>query len=139
MKAMVLVPAAVAAILALNINGASSQAACGKEYQACMDSCATRPTKQVQDGCFQGCEAKNNFCAEKVYGRRPVNVAPAVAAEPNGQAANANAMAKDKGQDAAPPQDSAKEQATEERPQEQPAPKGHQQTQRGPKRAPAKH
>jgi len=139
MKAMALVPAAVAAILALNINGASSQAACGKEYQACMDSCATRPTKQVQDGCFQGCEAKNNFCAEKVYGRRPVNVAPAVAAEPNGQAANANAMVKDKGQDAAPAQDSAKEQATEERPQEQPAPKGRQQTQRGQQRAPAKH
>jgi hypothetical protein len=126
MKAMALVPAAVAAILALHINGASSQAACSKEYQACMDSCGARPNKQAQDTCFQGCEGKNNFCAEKVYGKRPV-AAPAVAAEPNGPAANANAMAKDKPQDAAPAADAPKEQATEELTQEKPAPAAKEQ------------
>jgi hypothetical protein len=126
MKAMALVPAAVAAILALNISGASSQAACTKEYQACMDTCGARPNKQAQDTCFQGCEGKNNFCAEKVYGKRPV-AAPAVAAEPNGAAANANAMAKDKPQDAAPAADTPKEQATEELTQEQPAPAAKEQ------------
>src|SRR5262245_57598536 len=121
MKAMALLPAAVAAVLAFNISGALSQEACGKQYQACMDTCAGRPNHQAQDTCFQGCEAKNNFCAEKVYGKRPV-AAPAVAAEPNGAAANANAMAKEKPQDAAPAADAPKEQAAEELTQEKPEP-----------------
>ena len=90
MKALALVPAAIAAILSFNISTASSQQICGKEYQACMDSCSTRSSKAIQDGCFQGCESKNNFCAEKAYGKRPSG-APVVAAEPKGPAQDAMA------------------------------------------------
>lgn len=139
MKAMALVPAAIAAFLALNINSASSQAACGKEYQACMSSCATRSTKAIQDGCFQGCESKNNFCAESVYGKRPFNGAPSNVADQKGPAQEA--MAK-KGDEAAQAQDSAREPAGEERqPQAQPqrGAKAAQQTQKAQQRQPARH
>jgi hypothetical protein len=136
MKAMALVPAAIAAILALNISSASSQAACGKEYQACMSSCATRSTKAIQDGCFQGCESKNNFCFEKVYGKRPAGGAPAAAAaEQKGPAQEA--MAK-KGEEAAQALDSAKEQPAQERPPQR-GPKAPQQSQKAPQRGPARH
>jgi hypothetical protein len=136
MKAMALVPAAVAAILALNISSASSQGgACAKQYQTCMDTCATRSSKQVQDGCFQGCESKNNFCAESVFGKRPVNGAPANAADQNGQ--SRDALAK-KGEEAAQAQDSAKEQPAEERESQRGA-KAAPQNQKAPPRAPAKH
>jgi len=133
MKAMAFVPAAVAAILAINISSASSQGgACGKEYQACMDTCAARP-KSVQDNCFQGCEGKNNFCAEKVYGKRPFNAAPAAAAEQ--KAPVRDALAK-QGEEAAQAQDSAKEQPAEQRqPQRDQAPQQSQKTQQ---HAPAK-
>lgn len=113
MKALALVPAAVAAILALNINSASSQAACGKEYQVCMDTCSGRPSKG-QNGCFQGCEAKNNLCSEKIYGKRPTPQAPAAAAaEPRGPASR-DAMAKTNG--AAPVAAKEQEQAREQGP-----------------------
>lgn len=134
MKAMALVPSAVAAILALNISSALSQGgACGKEYQACMDTCAARP-KSVQDACFQNCEGKNTFCAEKVYGKRPANAAPSATAEQKGPANDA--MAK-RGEEAAQAQDAAQEQPAEEprQPQRGQAP---QQTQKAPQRAPAK-
>ena len=79
MKAFAILPAAAAAIMALNISFASSQGACQKEYQACMTS-ARRPIKAIQDTCFTYCEGKNNICAERVYGKRPFNGAPATAA-----------------------------------------------------------
>jgi hypothetical protein len=112
MKALALVPAAIAAILSFNISTASSQQVCGKEYQACMDTCSTRSSKAIQDGCFQGCESKNNFCAEKAYGKRPSGT-PAVAAE-----------AKAPARDAAKAQELAKEQepARNEEPAKAPAP-----------------
>jgi hypothetical protein len=81
MKAIGFLPAVAAAILALNISAASSQQACMKEFQACMDGCTNKSSKTVQDTCFQGCEGKNNVCAERVYGKRPVNGAPAAKVE----------------------------------------------------------
>src|SRR3954454_2541297 len=80
MKAFTILPAVAAAIMALNISAASSQVACQKEFQACMDKCGSRPTKAMQDTCFTSCEGKNDICAERVYGKRPVNSSPATAA-----------------------------------------------------------
>ena len=34
----------------------------------------------MQDTCFISCEGKNNICAERAYGKRPVNSSPATAA-----------------------------------------------------------
>jgi hypothetical protein len=79
MKVMAFLPAVAAAILALSISTASSQKACMKEFQACMDGCTNKSAKTVQDSCFQSCEGKNNMCAERVYGKRPAPGAPAVA------------------------------------------------------------
>ena len=81
MKALAILPAVAAAIMALNISTASSQgSACQKEYQACMDGCAGRSAKSLQDSCFTSCEGKNNMCAERVYGKRPFNGSPSTAA-----------------------------------------------------------
>jgi hypothetical protein len=44
-----------------------------------MDGCGSRPTKAMQDTCFASCEGKNNICAERVYGKRPVNSSPSTA------------------------------------------------------------
>lgn len=78
MKAMALLPAMAAVILALGIAPASSQQACIKEFQACMDGCSSK-AKGMQGACFQGCEGKNTMCGEKVYGKRPLNGAPSAA------------------------------------------------------------
>jgi hypothetical protein len=81
MKAFAILPAVAAAIMALNISTASSQGgACQKEYQACMDGCAGRSSKSLQDSCFTSCEGKNNICAERIYGKRPFNGSPSTAA-----------------------------------------------------------
>jgi hypothetical protein len=79
MKAMALLPTVAAAILALSVSAASSQQACMKEFQACMDGCTNKTAKAIQGSCFQGCEGKNTVCAEKVYGKRPFNGAPSAA------------------------------------------------------------
>ncbi len=71
MKAMALLPVAVAAFVTFQIPAASSQEACVKEYSVCMDGCTRRTGKMMQDTCFQSCEGRNNFCAERVYGKRP--------------------------------------------------------------------
>ena len=71
MKAMALLPVAVAAFVTFQIPAASSQEACVKEYSVCMDGCTKRSGKSMQDSCFQSCEGRNNFCAERVYGKRP--------------------------------------------------------------------
>jgi hypothetical protein len=71
MKAIVLLPVAVAAFVTFQIPAASSQETCVKEYSVCMDGCAKRSGKTMQDTCFQSCEGRNNFCAEGVYGKRP--------------------------------------------------------------------
>jgi len=89
MKAFAILPAVVAAIMALIISTASSQGGCQQEYQACMDSCAGRSSKGLQDSCFNSCEGKNNMCAERVYGKRPFNGAPSNVAEQKGEASNA--------------------------------------------------
>ena len=122
MKAMAFVPAAIAAILSLNISAASAQQACQKEFIACMDTCATRSSKTMQDGCFQSCEGKNNFCAERVYGKRPFNGAPSNVAD-QGQAKDAMAK-KQKGPAPEAAQAEAKEQVADDRApqQEQQAP-----------------
>jgi len=118
MKAFAILPAVAAAILALNISSASSQGnACVKEYQACMNACGGRPSKSMQDSCFTSCEGKNNLCSESIYGKRPVNGAPATAAE-QGQAQDALAK-KDKVQDA-PPEQAADEPQQKEAPQAAP-------------------
>src|SRR6187200_1167451 len=76
MKAFAVLPTVAAVIMALNISVASSQVACQKEFQACMDNCGTRPTKAMQDTCFTSCEGKNDICAERVYGKRPSTAVP---------------------------------------------------------------
>ena len=81
MKAIAFLPAAVAAVLALHISAASSQEVCAKEFQACMNSCGTKPSKQIQDSCFTSCETKNDMCSERVFGKRQYTPAP-VAASP---------------------------------------------------------
>jgi hypothetical protein len=50
-----------------------------KEFQACMDRCTNKNSKTIQDSCFQSCEGKNDMCAERVYGKRPLNGVPAAA------------------------------------------------------------
>ena len=118
MKAFAILPAVAAAILALNISSASSQGnSCVKEYQACMDTCAGRSSKGMQDSCFTSCEGKNNLCSESIYGKRPFNGAPATAAA-QGQAKDALAK-KDKMQDA-PPEQAADEPQQKEAPQAAP-------------------
>jgi hypothetical protein len=93
MKAFAILPAVAAAIMALNISTASSQGACQKEYQACMDGCGSRSSKTLQDNCFTSCEGKNNMCAERVYGKRPFNGSPSTVAEQKSGAKDA--LAKD--------------------------------------------
>ena len=80
MKAIAFLPAAVAAVLALNISVASSQEVCVKEFTACMNACGLKPSKSMQDNCFAGCETKNGMCSERVFGKRPSG--GAVAATP---------------------------------------------------------
>ena len=80
MKALSILPVAVAAMMAFGISTASSQGACQQEFQACMDFCATRSAKTLQDRCFNSCESTNNVCAERVYGKRPFNGTPTTAA-----------------------------------------------------------
>ncbi|WP_068024260.1 hypothetical protein [Rhodoplanes sp. Z2-YC6860] len=95
MKALSILPAATAAILALSVSVASSQEVCLKGYQACMDTCASKVQAQMQDACFQNCQTNNNMCSDRVFGSRNgavVNV-PATAAAPPAQAKDA--MAKD--------------------------------------------
>jgi hypothetical protein len=82
MKAIAILPAAAAAMLAFSVSMASSQDVCVKGYQACMDLCGTKPSKSMQDTCFSGCETKNNICYERVFGARP-----------SGGAANVQAVA----------------------------------------------
>jgi hypothetical protein len=72
MKAIALLPVAVAAFVTFQVPVASSQEACLKEYSICMDGCTGRSGKTMQDSCFQSCEGRNNFCAERVYGKRPM-------------------------------------------------------------------
>jgi hypothetical protein len=120
MKAFVILPAAVAAILTLQISAASSQAACSKEYQGCMDYCAARPTQATQGSCINSCEVKNNSCAEGIYGRRPVNATPAIAAAP--QAKAKEALAKEPAQDAPQQQQQQQEQQAPQQEQQQQAP-----------------
>ncbi len=118
MKAFAILPAVATAILAINISSASSQGnACVKQYQACMDTCGGRPSKSMQDSCFTSCEGKNNLCSESIYGKRPLNGAPATAAA-QGQAQEALAK-KDKMQDA-PPEQAADEPQQKEAPQAAP-------------------
>ena len=112
MKAFVLAPMAALAMLAFGISTASSQpAACGKDYVACMDSCAGRSSKGIQDSCFKSCESQNNMCSERIYGRRPFNGTPSNAAEQSGQAKEA--LAKEKAPEAPEPQAAAQAPAPE--------------------------
>jgi len=127
MKAFAILPAVAAAIMALNISTASSQAACQKEYQACMDGCTGRSAKTLQDSCFTSCEGKNNLCSESVYGKRPFNGGPSTAAVQKGQAKDALAR-KEKTQDVPP--------VAADEPQQKEAPQAAPQQQQ--QRAPAK-
>jgi len=110
MKAIAILPAAAAAMLALSVSLASSQEACVKEYQACMDTCGLKPSKSMQDSCFSGCETKNNVCAERVYGKRPFNGGPSSVAAQKSQAKDAlakDAQAKTEKEPAAEPEPQA--------------------------------
>ena len=75
MKAIAFLPAAAAAVLALNISVASSQEVCVKEFTACMNACGLKPSKSMQDSCFTGCETKTDTCYERVFGKRPSGAA----------------------------------------------------------------
>jgi hypothetical protein len=115
MKAMALLPAVAAAILALSVSAASSQQqTCMKEFQACMDGCTNKTAKAIQSSCFQGCEGKNTMCSEKIYGKRPFNGAPSAAsaaAEPKDAPQEALARTQRQAIDA---RDQAPKQATPE-------------------------
>lgn len=135
MKTFAILTAAAAAICTLNISAVSAQQACMQDYQACMSSCAGKPVKALQDGCFNNCETKNNMCAERIYGKRPFNGAPSNVAEQRGVAKDALAK-KEK------PQEAQQQVAEDERAQQQPPQQQQQQQaqppQRGPAQAPAK-
>ena len=132
MKAFAILPALAVAILSLNISSASSQGnSCGKEFQACMDSCATKSSKNAQGSCFTSCEGRNNLCSESMYGKRPINGIVTVAPKGQPQAQAKDALAKKEKTQDAPPQ----EQAADE-PQQKEAPQAAPQQQ--PQRAPAK-
>ncbi len=128
MKAFAILPALAVAILALNISSASSQGnPCGKEYQACMDTCASRSSKNIQDSCFTSCEGRNNLCSESVYGKRPFNGgAPVTAAASKSQVQARDALAKKE-----KTQDAPQEQADDESQQKE-APQAAPQQQRAP-------
>jgi hypothetical protein len=76
MKAMTMVLAAAAALLTPSMAVAQTQEACVKGYVSCMDVCVTKQSKSLQDGCITACQAKNDQCAEKIYGVRRVPGAP---------------------------------------------------------------
>jgi len=99
MKAIAILSAAAAAMLALSVSLASSQEVCVKEYQACMDSCGLKPSKSMQDGCFSGCETKNNMCSERVYGARSGAAVNVQAATPTPAAKDAMAKKEPRGRD----------------------------------------
>jgi hypothetical protein len=61
-----------------------------------MDGCGSRPTNAMQDTCFISCEGKNNICAERAYGKRPVNSSPSTVAAQ--QSDVKDALAKDTSQ-----------------------------------------
>jgi hypothetical protein len=61
-----------------------------------MDGCGSRPTNAMQDTCFTSCEGKNNICAERAYGKRPVNSSPSTVAAQ--QSDVKDALAKDTSQ-----------------------------------------
>jgi|ERR1051325_6371912 hypothetical protein len=107
MKAIAILPAAAAAIMALSVSLASSQEVCLKEYQACMDSCGSKPGPQMQDSCFTNCQTRNNMCSERVFG----GGAPGAAIVNVPQAPAKDAMAKKapKGRDAKRSQKQGKE------------------------------
>jgi ribosomal protein L12E/L44/L45/RPP1/RPP2 len=115
MKAIAFLPAAVAAVLALNISVASSQEVCVKEFTACMNACGTKPSKSMQDSCFSSCESKNDMCSERVFGKRQYTPA-AVAGSP--------AQAKDAMAQKEVPQARDEQPAAEQEPaaEEKPAP-----------------
>jgi hypothetical protein len=77
-----------------------------------MDGCTNKTAKAIQGSCFQGCEGKNTICAEKVYGKRPLNVAPA--------AASAAAEPKDAPQEALAKTDSQAVDARDQAPKQAP-------------------
>jgi hypothetical protein len=130
MKAFAILPAAAAAILTLSISVASSQEACLKGYQACMDTCGAKPTAQMQDTCIQNCQTNNNMCSDRVFGARNGAVvnAPATAAAP---AAAKDAMAKKerRGRDSKKLQkkEEAPAPAAEQQPEAAPAPAAEEQ------------
>ena len=117
MKAFAILSVVATAVLSMNISAASSQGACQQEYTACMDSCATRSSKSMQDTCFNSCEGRNNMCAERIYGKRPLNNAPTTAAAP--QSTAKDALAKEPA--AAPQAAEPAPQAAEPAPQPEPA------------------
>jgi hypothetical protein len=75
MKSMLLA-AATAALLTLNVPTAPAQGACSKAYVGCIDVCVKRPDWSVQDRCITTCQAKNDRCAEKVFGARSEEIEP---------------------------------------------------------------
>jgi hypothetical protein len=70
MKTIAIFMAAAAAMAAMSGSPARSQDACSKNYVACMDHCATKTAKSVQEPCINSCQSNNNRCAEQVYGGR---------------------------------------------------------------------
>jgi hypothetical protein len=74
MKAITIFVAAAAAMTAVSVSTARSQDACSKEYVACMDHCASKTAKSVQEPCINSCQSNNNRCSERIYsGRREMD------------------------------------------------------------------
>src|SRR5689334_22586578 len=124
MKAIAILSAAAAAMLALNVSMASSQEVCSKGYQACMDSCGTKPSKSMQDSCFSNCEAKNNMCSDGVYGARSGAAVNVQTSTPSAAAKDAMAKKEPRGRDQKRMQ--KQEQAPAQEPQQDQAPEQEQ-------------
>src|SRR5215467_9121058 len=68
MKSITMILACAGVALFVGTRAASSQEVCLKAYAACMDACAERSAKSVQDTCINNCQAGNNRCSERVFG-----------------------------------------------------------------------
>ena len=57
-----------AAALAFQTSGVQAQEACSSSYVSCIDKCAVRPTKTLQETCFESCQSQNRACSARFFG-----------------------------------------------------------------------
>ena len=95
-----------------------------------MGACGSKPSgSALQDGCFQGCQTKNNMCSERVFGGGAPGAA--IVNVPQAPAKDAMAKKEPKGRDAKRTQKQGKEVAKTPaaEPQQEQAPAAAEQEQ----------